>query len=301
MKLSMIALSALVLATPTASGQTPDDVQLSVAGYQLAANGAETHAGVSRGTYTLKIGQPTLSVFSMTGCGYFSVTVPPNSFREDAVVGWRVEVTPLKIVKHAVTFRLRWVRALDRGTALEPASEDIEVTLKPGESRPIDTVSVVQASAKTIDGKPCTTKSASLRVSADFPDFDRRLFGAELWLIERSPDGKEQTRAQSIRGLFNRAIPFYFDSVIDGEKRLDIFGKLVVDPIQGSFDITLEAIRAVPNSEPETGYQSVRWFRSTVQIKPNEVVDVALPPPDDKGAVFADRSFSIRIKPMRIR
>jgi hypothetical protein len=89
--------------------------------------------------------------------------------------------------------------------------------------------------------------------------------------------------------------------VIDGAQRLDIFGKLVADPVQGGIEVSLEAIRAVPNKDPESGYQSARWFRSTLQIKPNEVVDVALPPPDDKTALFADRSFSIRIKPRQIR
>lgn len=301
MKLPLFVLSALVLAAPIAPAQSPDDVQISVAGFELAANGAEKPAGVTRGTGPLKVGQPTVGVFSMVGCGYFSLTVPPHSFSEDAIAGWRVEVTPLKVVKHAVTFRLRWVRALDKSSALEPASEDIEVTLKPGESRPIDTVPVVQAGVKTFDGKPCSTKAASLRVSADFPDFDRRLVSAELWLVERLPNGKEQSQSQPIRGPFNRPIPFYFDSVIDGPNRVDIFGKLVADLVEGGVEVSLEAIRAVPNRDQERGYQSARWFRSTVQLKTNEVIDVALPPPDDKAAVFADRSFSIRIKPKQIR
>ena len=301
MKRPVLVLSALLLAAPIALAQTLDDVQISVAGFTLAANGAETPAGVTRGTGPLKIGQPTVGVFSVIGCGGFSLTVPPRSFEEKAFAGWRVDVTPLKVVKHTVTFRLRWVRALDKSSAFEPASEDVEVTLKPGESRPIDSVPVVEAGVKTFDGKPCSTKAASLRVSADFPDVDRRLVGAELWLVERLPNGKEQSQSQSIRGPFNRAIPFYFDSVIVGANRLDIFGKLVADSVQGGIEVSLEAIRALPNKDPESGYQSAHWFRSTFQIKPNEVVDVALPPPDDKTAVLADRSFSIRIKPRLIR
>jgi len=301
MKLPFFVLSALLLAAPIATAQSPDDVQISVAGFKLAANGAETPAGVTRGTGRLKIGQPTVGVFSMIGCGGFSLTVPPHSFEDNAIAGWRVEVTPLKVVKHTVTFRLRWVRALDRSNAFEPANEDVEVTLKPGESRPIDSVPVPQAGVKTFDGKPCAIKTASLRVSADFPDFDRRLVATELWLVERLPNGKERSQSQSIRGPFNRAIPFYFDSVIDGEKRLDIFGKVVADPVEGGIEMSLEAIRAVPNRDQERGYQSARWFRSTVQLKMNEVIDVALPPPDNKGDAFGARAFSIRIKPRQIR
>ena len=43
--------------------------------------------------------------------------------------------------------------------------------------------------------------------------------------------------------MFNRDIPFYFDSIVEGDKRLDIFGRLVVDPAQGGFQINVEAIR----------------------------------------------------------
>lgn len=302
MKLALRVLAALFLATPMAAAQTPDEVQVSVAGFELAANGAEKPEGVTFSTGPLKIGQPAAAMFSVLGCGYFSLHVgPPYAFAENATAGWRVEITPLKVVNHAVTFRLRWVRALDTSNTFEPPREDIEVTLKPGESRPIDSVPVAQTGAKAFDGKPCTTKAASLRVSADFPDMDRRLVGAELWLVERLPNGQEKTQAQSVRGPFHHSIPFYFDSVVDGANRVDIFGTLVVDPVQGGFDINIEAIRAVANPDPEWGYQAARWFRSTLNMKVNEVVDVALPPQGDPRGIFHDRAFSIRIKPKQIR
>jgi hypothetical protein len=301
MRLMLGVLSGLlVVAARIAGAQTLDDVQISVAGFELAANGAEKDAGVSFRTGPLTIGKPAVGVFSMFDCGYFSVTIPPNPFKENATAGWRVEITPLKVVNHAVTFRLRWVRALDNGPGLAPASEDVEVTLRPGESRPIDSVPVVQTGAPTVDGRPCGTKAASLRVSADFPELDRRLIGANVWLVERLPNGKEQSQLQSLRGLPHRPIPFYFDSVPDGPKRFDIFGKLVADPEQGGIEITLESIRA--RADPgQDGYQSARWFRSTVHMKPNEIVDVALPQPDEQGGVSANRVFSIRIQAKQIR
>jgi hypothetical protein len=303
MTLALRFLAVVFLATRIAAAQTPDEVQVSVAGFELGATGAEKPAGVTFLTGPLTIGQQAAAMFWVSSCGYLSLKVgPPYSFPENATAGWRVEITPLKVVNHAVTFRLRWVRALDRSsTSFEPPREDIELTLKPGESRPIDSVPVVQTGVKTFDGKPCTTKAASLRVSADFPDMDRRLVGADLWLVERLSNGQERTQAQSIRGPFNRAIPFYFDSVVDGAKRVDIFGKLVADPVQGGFEIKVEAIRALPNTDPEWGYHAARWFRSTLHIKPNEVVDVALPSQDDPERTFNDRTFSIRIKPRQIR
>ena len=140
----------------------------------------------------------------------------------------------------------------------------------------------------------------SLRVLADFPELDRRLIGANVWLVERLPNGKEESQLQSLRGLPNRPIPFYFDGVTDGTKRLDIFGKLVADPDQGGIEMTVETIRAGADPGQE-GYQSAQWFRSTVQMKPNEIVEVALPKPDDKASAFANRDFSIRIRAKQIR
>ncbi len=153
------------------------------------------------------------------------------------------------------------------------------MTLRPGESRPLDNVPVVQTGVTTYDGRPCQTKAASLRVVADFPDYDRRLIGVDVWLVERLPNGKEESQLQSLRGLPHRPIPFYFDGLPDGTKRLDIFGKLVADPQRGSMEIALEAIRGQADPGQE-GYQSARWFRSTVHMKPDEIVEVALPQPE---------------------
>lgn len=303
MKRAHAVAAALLLAAPAAA-QTVGEVQVSIAGYELAANSAEKPAGVRFTTspYGLKIGEPASAMFSVTGCGHFALrTGPPLTFADGAIAGWRVEITPLKVVNHAVTFRLRWTRALDTSKSFEPPREDIELTLKPGESRPIDTVPVPMGNAKTFDGKPCTTKAASLRVSADFPDMDHRLVAADLWLIEKLANGKERTQTQSVRGLFNSAIPFYFDGVTDGTNRVDIFGKLVADTVQGGFEISIEGVRAVENPEPQWGYWAARWFRSTLHVKSDEVVDVALPPQDNPQGTLNDRMFSIRIKTKQIR
>jgi hypothetical protein len=291
-------LSGLLVAARIAGAQTAGDVRISVTPFELTANGAEKAEGVSWHA-PLSIGKPGVGVFSMFGCGDFSVTVPPKSFNEDATAGWRVEITPLKIVNHAVTFRLRWVRALDKGSGLTPASEDVEVTLRPGESRPLDSVPVA-AGAKTLDSHPCGTKAVSLRVAADFPDFDRRLIGAEVWLVEKLPNGKEQSQLQSLRGLPNRPMHFYFDSLADGTRRFDIFGKLLTDLQRDGIEISVETVRARtdPSQDPD-GYQSANWFRSTLHMKPNEIVDVALPARDEPG--LANRTFSIRIRAKQIR
>lgn len=173
------------------------------------------------------------------------------------------------------------------------------MTLRPGESRPLDSVPVVQTEVTTYDRRRCETKAVSLRLVADFPDFDRRLIGIDVWLVERLSNGKEESQLQSLRGLPHRPISFYFDSVSNGTKRLDIFGKLVADPQQGSMEIALETIggEAHPGQH---GYQSARWFRSTLRMKPDEIVEVALPS-GEKTVAFANRVFSIRIRTRQIR
>lgn len=143
-------------------------------------------------------------------------------------------------------------------------------------------------------------KAASLRVSADFPQMDRRLIGADIWLVERLPNGRERSQRQSIRGLPHRAMPFYFDGIVDGDKRLDIFGELVADLEQASIQVGVEtaAAKAHPG---QSGYQSAQWFRSTLNIKPNEIVDVALTREGEKPPISDGRLLSIRIQAKQIR
>ena len=306
MKVMPSLFAGLLLAAPVARAQTIEDVEIRVSGFAVAANGAERTAGVSfRAPTPLRIGQPAIGVFSMFDCGYFSVTIPANPFKDGATGGWRVEITPVKIADDGVTFRLRWVRAIDRSAGLSPANEDVELTLKPGESRPLDTVPV-PAGAKTLDGRPCAMKAASLRVSVDFPDMDRRLIGATLWLVHRLPNGTQLVQAQSIRGVPHRPIPFYFDSKPfdeqkpDGTRRLDVFGTLLVGPSPGGFGVTLETVKARAD-EGQKGYQAAEWFRSAVQMKPNEIVEVALPQRDEKGGASSSGALSIRIQAKQIR
>ena len=300
MKPMLSVLSALLLVAPGARAQSGDEVQITVSGFTLAANGAETRAGVSWGPGKLIVGKPSTGTFSVRGCGYFTAATAAEAFEENSTHGWRVEVTPLKIAKPTVTVRLRWVRALDKGTGVSPVGEDVEVTLEPGQSRPLDTVPIVQAGTKTFDGRPCTTRAASLRMSADFPDFDRRLIGANVWLVERLANGKEDSQLQSVRGLPHRPLTFYFDSISNGNKRIDFFGKLVADPERGSIVLTLETVRALQDPG-QHGYQAARWFRSTVQLKPEEIVEVALRDPEEKVDAVTGRAFSLRIQAKQIR
>ena len=303
MRSILCVLSLLLLVPGVASAQAAGDMQIVVGGYVVTATGGEKAAGVSRRVRpdSASSGKPWPGIFSMSGCGYFAVTVPPGAFNENAHAGWRVEITPKTVAAdHTVTFRLKWVRALDKGEGLAPAGEDLELTLKPGESRQLDSVPVPPTAGKTIEGRPCNVRNASLRVSVEFDSYDRRLIGADVWLVERLPNGKEESQLQTVRGLPHREVPFYFDSISDGANRYDVFGSLVAELEQGGLAINVEAARARPDPG-QTGYQAARWFRSTINVKPGETVEVALTPREKESGPFANRVLSLRIRARQIR
>jgi hypothetical protein len=73
------------------------------------------------------------------------------------------EVTALRVVREAITFRLRWVRfaalrqqftqvPLESSNAFRIPNEDLELTMRPGESAVVDTVRV-SAGLKTMEGQ----------------------------------------------------------------------------------------------------------------------------------------------------
>ena len=99
----------------------------------------------------------------------------------DADLGWAVEITPVRVVKDAVTFRLVWARTREERKASTQPRSDTELTLRPGESIPLDSVH-----------RPCPSQprtiGASLRVAVvryPDPDYDRRLIALDLWLVEK--------------------------------------------------------------------------------------------------------------------
>ena len=287
------------LTAAVASAQTTDDVRIEVSAFTVTAGGPEKRTGARLSSWRTTIGGTTSGVFSVFGCGEVgSHTVPPprNVFANGAIAGWRVDITPTKIVDHVVTFRLRWDRALDTTTGQSPQREDIELTLKPGESRPIDVIPI-PAAARTRDGQPCGAKAATLRVSVDFPEWDNRLFGVDVWLVEKEANGSEQSHLQSVRGVPHVRIPFYFDRLGD----VDLFGHLVAEPARGAVDIAVEVVRAQANEPTSDGYQAAQYDRSTLELKPDEVVEMPLPRLEERFGPYSNRTFVLRIRARQIR
>ena len=87
---------------------------------------------------------------------------------------------------------------------------------------------------------------------------ERRLVVADLWLIERLSNGTETQRGEplSVRGLPNRPFRFYFDSIVDGNVTLDIYGILISRLETGALAISVETrSRWAPGSPSFSGPQ----------------------------------------------
>ena len=303
MKVRSMSLGLLLCLSATAAfAQVRDDAEIRVSGYSFSANGAEKPAE-SLSSWRTTTGTTKSALFSVVGCGHVAARWDSagSAFQNGSVAGWRVDITPTRVVDHVITFRLRWTRALDTtAKAVAPPGEDVELTLKPGESRPIDTVALPPAPASGPGGRPCAAKAASLRVSVAFPEWDNRLIGADVWLVERLSDRTERSQLLSLRGIPHRPMPFYFDRMGD----VDLFGELVADLDGGTVHVALEAVRAqfeAPPRADRTGYIAAGWDRATVRLKPGEVVEVPLRQLEERFGPYAKGNFALRIRARQIR
>ena len=129
---------------------------------------------------------------------------------------------------------------------------------------------------------------------------DRRLIGADVWLVERLPNGKEESQLQSVRGSrIGRSRSTSTASPM-GRSASTFSASWSLTSRRAASRSTVEAVRARPDTG-QKGYQSARWFRSTIHVKPGETVEVALTPRDKDSPELANRVFSLRIRAKQIR
>ena len=299
-----------VLRAGAAQAQTFNDLQIQLGYSRLFPDGGERPGDVWFSSGPVRIGQPVVSTWSFGNtCEAWGVS-SASEVRDDATAAWRIELTPTRVLDRAVTFRMRWFRAAALKSQLEQSfdsvrgahlpGDDVEITLRPRESFPVDSVRV-PAGAKTVDGRPCGS-TASIRVSVDdYPseESEGRLVAADLWLVERLPDGGEKPHGPplSVRGLPNRPVPFFFDSVADAQVPLDIYGTIAARPDGEAMDVVVETRCHWPSPRGIHGAQ--RTVRPRLKAKPAETVEIRLPPFDD--GPFARRQFSIRLRVRQLR
>ena len=333
MRRIVLVVAAIVIPLANAgrgAAQANDGLRITVVGSEVAAKGGEKLRVAAR-IDAANAGKTTWGAISHFrtsgphGCGNFIETFPtePSGSAPDKVEGpdgrmttadsaWVFAVTPVAATGDEATFKLDWVRGRDNGRPSAQPAGKVEFTLRPGQSLPLD---IVTSPPPAGSNEPCVR---SLRVGLErypLPERDRRLAGAELWLIERLPNGTERThQALSLRGLFNHSIPFYFDSLIEGAATLDLFGDLQLTPGNETGRATITLKSRVDNPANPMAAQIFSRIRDrssyvgstsvTTPLVANEVISVALPKIDegrDAVGAFANRTLSLRIRVRQLR
>ena len=314
-RVTILMLFVQLLGVGVARAQTAEDLEVAVSVLNVQTNGAEKLAGGSLTTGPVSKKASSDGRFSVRPCGAFSIEAKAEgAFAEGATTGWRVHITPLGMNDGAVKFRLQWIRALDTGKEMSAKSEDVELTLRPGESRSLDSVSVPPDKNT---GRPCPIwdnrgkqtelSRVGLRVSVEYTpheSLERRLVGVDLWLIERVPGGAERTQSMSVRGLPHREIPFYFDAITEKELSLEVLGHVAASPEGAAIAVQLQTRSHWGPSvfDWRDGKRaSIRYVDSRLQLKSGETVEVALPQLEGSAGPFAARRYAIRIRARQLR
>jgi hypothetical protein len=191
------------------------------------------------------------------------------------------------------------------------------VTLKPGASLPLDSVPISSAAALA---RRCGLRAASIGLRVGYWPWEqdeRRLVQTDLWLVDRAADGTERSQSLSVRGLVNRATPFYFDTIVDNGVSLDLFGEIVARPdgkglalkletrsriIEGGSASLVMPMSAMPTSRGPMNLMGPRKVETTLQLSATDVAAVQLPRlSENAGGAFANRTFSIRVRSRQVR
>jgi hypothetical protein len=293
---TLIASSVILLAFAADARAQTDGVErfaINVEASTISAPGGE-EVRVGGGANPNEPGTTARHGFSLRpdGCTWFV----SRGVQTDADLGWAVEITPLRVVNDAVTFRLAWARTRDEGKTSTQPRREMELTLRAGESMPLDSV------YRPCAGQPRTI-GQSLRakvVRYPDPDYDRRLVALDLWLVEKLQDGSERSQPLSLRGLYHQPIAFYFDSITQGPLTLDIFGEVTTSPADRTSDVKIVTRSRIFDPGQPPGRPFPRETTATLRMTPGEVVSVQLPQVADSSA-FATRALSLRIKVRQLR
>jgi hypothetical protein len=310
-KLIVAAIVILQLSISSEStAQTFDHLRIHLEGLAVQTDGGERPSSFHR--VPVIIGRSESGALSKTPeiCGLSG----SNRVRPNAVAAWTYEVTPIRVVDDAVTFRLRWLRSRDRGKESSAPGGDVELTLRPGQSLPIDFAEVPPTGTAAV----CAFTRAELRVSVDYnpqPEDDRRLVAIDLWLVQRLADGAQKTEPLSVRGQFYRPVAFYFSTLNDDGVSVDLFGEITVRPRDGFNEVIVETrsrlveggkisttMQVNPPGAPPGRLFGSRRVESTLRLKADDVASIELPRlTENESGAFANQALSITLRARTIR
>jgi len=299
-----IFLFCLFWSASRAGAQTFDQLQIKVEGNIVRPDGGEQES-VGSSSGALEIGKMTMSGVGSSRFGTACGLSVARRLPAESVKGWSLEFTPTRVQGLAVSFHLRWTR-VEGGKESAPVEADL--TLRPGESIPIDSMPLA---ASTADIQACRAIAMTLRMRVDYwppPEYDTRLIATDLWLVEKTSDQKERTQQLTVRGLPNNSLAFHFAPLTEGGVSLDIYGELRAVPGAGHVELSVVTrSRIVEAGQSSTIWRSgnmmtSRKIESTIQIKPGEVVSVELPRlGENNSGAFASRALSLRLRSQQLR
>lgn len=287
------------LAVPTLAGEqaTLSNVEVRVQAYVDKSNGG-SQPNSAAGTGPIQLGKAADIFLSMSKradrCGFSSTQGPIDV---SASLAWTATVTPIRIEGEAVTFRIRWSRAVVDGKASADGRGDDEVTLWPAKSLTLDHVSH--------PGDPkCGFAGATLVATVERGVNgwrDARLVETDLWFVEHLPNGKDDTRHQVVRGPMYESVPFYFDAIQANGKLVDFHGEIAVRPASGYLEVQVLPRRRTSDPgtppRPQSDYNS----QASMQLKPTDVGSWEMPAVSSASDPLAGRSFSLRVQVRQIR
>lgn len=315
-RLTLVTLTALALAAQAAA-QTYDGLAIVVEARTVDLDGGE-RPNTASSTAALTVGKTHNAAFAQRAdmCG-FGVA---QRLASEAMGGWTVSVTPTAVEDDAVTFEVQWARV--PGPSAGAADGRRTVTLRPGESMPLDLVPT--SPALTYPYERCGVRATSLHVAVShwpLPHRETRVLATELWLIERLADGSERTQALSLRGRPHEKVPFYFDALNDAGVDFELYGDAAVGldtahpgevvvslTARGRLTENGRASTVVPMANPPAisdlpgPLMQPRSVESTIRFAAGEVVDVQLPRlTENASGAFAGRTFWLRLRVRQIR
>ena len=240
------------------------------------------------------------------GCGVQSAPYVIN----EAVGGWYIWVTPLSVEGHRVTFRLIWERSPNGNTDPWNPGKEKTLTLELGQSIPLDVVSAPPQVGRPPDCGSAATALLAGVVSLQPAERDRRLLSTELWLVERRSDGTERTQQQTVRGLFDQPMTFFFDGFDDADREgaVEFQGRFVARPAADGVALDLTTTARVVFSDTvlyvlnEGTFLRGREVESTLRFAADEILSVDLPRmAENATGAFQGRTYTLRVRSRQIR
>ena len=293
---ALLVAAGLAIAPQQTNANDPSQFKINVDGVVGKTTGGD-QGSAGAGTGPIQLGKASNVILSMSKdsqrCGFSARGA--GSLESNANLGWTATVTPTRVDGEAVTFTIKWARAIANDKPSSGIGGEEQITLRVGEKLTLD--SVVHPGADA-----CRFATASLVVNVERTVngwLDARLVETDIWLVEYLPNGKEESQHVVVRSQLYVWTPFFFDAIQANRKLVDHHGEFLITPGAGYLEVQLLPRRRVSDPGVPPKPTSDLNSTATLRLKPQDVGEWGwqMPPNDPLGG----RKFSIRIQVRQIR